>query len=128
MCILFVDQPVARLLAEYEPAALWNRGIDAPATRWGLATIALLLTGWVAVAAFGDADVDIVTDPAFAKYTLAFVPADFASILFLDGATKNEYLAEFMGGECKFRHQFPNEAGDAQYTDNVLVIDAAVIN
>ena len=37
-----------------------------------------------------------------------------------------EYLGEFMGGEAKFRHQFPNENGDAEYTDNCLVIDAAV--
>ena len=37
-----------------------------------------------------------------------------------------EYLSEFMGGEAKFRFQFKNEAGDAQYTDNgVYVIDAA---
>jgi len=34
VCILFVDQPVARLLAEYEPAAVWNRGIDA--LEWGV--------------------------------------------------------------------------------------------
>jgi hypothetical protein len=37
-----------------------------------------------------------------------------------------EYLGEFMGGEMKFRFQFKNLAGDAQYTDNgVMVIDAA---
>lgn len=36
-----------------------------------------------------------------------------------------EYLGEFMGGERKFRFQFPNESGDKEYTDNVLVIDAA---
>lgn len=36
-----------------------------------------------------------------------------------------EYLGEFMGGERKFRFQFPNENGDKEYTDNVLVIDAA---
>lgn len=36
-----------------------------------------------------------------------------------------EYLGEFMGGERKFRFQFPNEAGDKEYTDNVLCIDAA---
>jgi len=35
-----------------------------------------------------------------------------------------EYLGEFMGGEAKFRFKFPNEAGDKQPTDNVLVIDA----
>ncbi|MFN0246738.1 MAG: phosphatase PAP2 family protein [Kofleriaceae bacterium] len=41
VCILFVDQPVARRLAEYEPAAFWGRGIDAlewavglPVFRW----------------------------------------------------------------------------------------------
>ncbi len=28
VCILFVDQPVARVIAEYEPAAFWDRGID----------------------------------------------------------------------------------------------------
>lgn len=33
-CILFVDQPVARLLAQYEPATFWNRGIDA--LEWGV--------------------------------------------------------------------------------------------
>lgn len=38
-----------------------------------------------------------------------------------------EYLGEFMGGEAKFRFQFPNENGDLEYTDNgVYVIDAAV--
>ena len=36
-----------------------------------------------------------------------------------------EYLGEFMGAERKFRFQFPNEAGDKEFTDNVLVIDAA---
>lgn len=36
-----------------------------------------------------------------------------------------EYFGEFMGGERKFRFQFPNEAGDKEFTDNVLVIDAA---
>lgn len=36
-----------------------------------------------------------------------------------------EYLGEFMGGERKFRFQFPNEAGDKEFTDNVLAIDAA---
>lgn len=37
-----------------------------------------------------------------------------------------EYLGEFMGGEAKFRFQFPNENGDLEYTDNgVYVIDAA---
>ena len=36
-----------------------------------------------------------------------------------------EYLGEFMGGERKFRFSFPNEAGDKEPTDNVLVIDAA---
>ncbi|MGE0402535.1 MAG: phosphatase PAP2 family protein [Kofleriaceae bacterium] len=34
VCILFVDQPVARLIAEYEPAAFWNRGIDL--LEWGV--------------------------------------------------------------------------------------------
>jgi len=38
-----------------------------------------------------------------------------------------EYLAEFMGGEAKFRFKYPNTAGDAEATDNgVMVIDAAV--
>jgi hypothetical protein len=37
-----------------------------------------------------------------------------------------EYFAEFMGGEAKFRFSFPNENGDAEPTDNgVLVVDAA---
>lgn len=37
-----------------------------------------------------------------------------------------EYLGEFMGGEAKFRFQFPNENGDLEYTDNgVYRIDAA---
>lgn len=36
-----------------------------------------------------------------------------------------EYLGEFMGGEAKFRFSFPNENGDKEPTDNVLVIDAA---
>jgi hypothetical protein len=37
-----------------------------------------------------------------------------------------EYLGEFMGGEAKFRFQFPNENGDMEYTDNgVYRIDAA---
>lgn len=36
-----------------------------------------------------------------------------------------EYLGEFMGGEMKFRFQFPNANGDAEYTDNgVFVIDS----
>lgn len=35
-----------------------------------------------------------------------------------------EYLGEFMGGEAKFRFKFPNQAGDKEPTDNVLVIDA----
>lgn len=36
-----------------------------------------------------------------------------------------EYLGEFMGGEAKFRHNFPNENGDSEPTDNgVMVIDA----
>lgn len=35
-----------------------------------------------------------------------------------------EYLAEFMGGEAKFRFKFPNAEGNKQPTDNVLVIDA----
>lgn len=39
-----------------------------------------------------------------------------------------EYLGEFMGGEAKFRFKFPNESGDAEPTDNILVIDAAVPN
>ncbi len=39
-----------------------------------------------------------------------------------------EYLAEFMGGEAKFRFSFPNEAGDAEPTDNCMVIDCAVAN
>jgi hypothetical protein len=37
-----------------------------------------------------------------------------------------EYLAEFMGGESKFRFKYPNAAGDAETTDHaVMVIDAA---
>jgi len=37
-----------------------------------------------------------------------------------------EYLGEFMGGESKFRFQFPNENGDLEYTDNgIYRIDAA---
>lgn len=37
-----------------------------------------------------------------------------------------EYLCEYMAGEKKFRFTFPNENGDAEPTDNgVLVIDAA---
>lgn len=37
-----------------------------------------------------------------------------------------EYLAEFMGGEAKFRFKFPNANGDAEPTDNgIYVIDAA---
>ncbi len=37
-----------------------------------------------------------------------------------------EYLGEFMGGETKFRFKFPNEAGDAEPTDNgIYAIDAA---
>lgn len=39
-----------------------------------------------------------------------------------------EYLCEYMGGEAKFRFSYPNEAGDAEPTDNCMVIDAAVIN
>lgn len=35
-----------------------------------------------------------------------------------------EYLGEFMGGETKFRFRFPNSAGDKQYTDNCIAIDA----
>lgn len=36
-----------------------------------------------------------------------------------------EYLAEFMGGEAKFRFRFPNANGDAEYTDNgIFVIDS----
>jgi N4-gp56 family major capsid protein len=39
-----------------------------------------------------------------------------------------EYLGEFMGGEAKFRFQFPNENGDLEYTDNgVYAIDAAAV-
>jgi N4-gp56 family major capsid protein len=39
-----------------------------------------------------------------------------------------EYLGEFMGGEAKFRFQFPNENGDLEYTDNgVYAIDAAAL-
>lgn len=39
-----------------------------------------------------------------------------------------EYLGEFMGGEMKFRFQFPNENGDLEYTDNgVYAIDAAAL-
>ena len=34
VCILFVDQPVARLISEYEPAGFWNRGIDS--LEWGV--------------------------------------------------------------------------------------------
>jgi hypothetical protein len=37
-----------------------------------------------------------------------------------------EYLCEFMGGEAKFRASYPNEAGDAEPTDNCMVIDCAV--
>lgn len=37
-----------------------------------------------------------------------------------------EYIGEFMGGEAKFRFKFPNTNGDAEPTDNILVIDAAV--
>lgn len=37
-----------------------------------------------------------------------------------------EYLGEYMGGEMKFRFKFPNENGDAEPTDNILVVDAAV--
>jgi hypothetical protein len=33
-----------------------------------------------------------------------------------------------MGGEAKFRHSFPNESGDAEPTDNCLVIDCTVAN
>lgn len=37
-----------------------------------------------------------------------------------------EYLGEFMGGEAKFRFNFPNSAGAAEPTDNgIYVIDAA---
>lgn len=39
-----------------------------------------------------------------------------------------EYLGEYMGGECKFRHSFPNESGDAEATDNCMVVDCAVAN
>lgn len=40
-----------------------------------------------------------------------------------------EYLGEFMGGECKFRFKFTNTAGDAEATDNgVMVIDAVSAN
>lgn len=39
-----------------------------------------------------------------------------------------EYLAEFMGGEAKFRFQMPNTNGDKEYTDHgVYVIDAAAV-
>lgn len=34
VCILVVDQPVARLLAEYEPARAWDRGIEL--LEWGV--------------------------------------------------------------------------------------------
>lgn len=34
VCILVVDQPVARLLAEYEPARVWDRGIEL--LEWGV--------------------------------------------------------------------------------------------
>lgn len=39
-----------------------------------------------------------------------------------------EYLGEFMGGEAKFRFKFPNTSGDAEPTDNILVIDSAVLD
>jgi len=43
-----------------------------------------------------------------------------------DAGLKYEYIGQFMGGEAKFRFQFPNENGDSEYTDNgVFVIDAA---
>ena len=36
-----------------------------------------------------------------------------------------EYIGEFMGGEAKFRFKYPNENGDAEPTDNgVMVIDS----
>jgi membrane-associated phospholipid phosphatase len=56
VCILFIDQPVARLIAEYEPAAFWNRGIDwlewgvgLPVFRW-LSGVVLVLGMIVTVA------------------------------------------------------------------------------
>lgn len=56
VCIAFVDQPVARLLAQYEPAPLWNRGIELlewgvglPVFRW-LSGVALVL-GMIATVA-----------------------------------------------------------------------------
>jgi membrane-associated phospholipid phosphatase len=55
VCILFVDQPVARLIADYEPASFWNRGIDylewgvgLPIFRW-LSGVILVLGMIVAV-------------------------------------------------------------------------------
>jgi hypothetical protein len=46
---------------------------------------------------------------------------------FYDAGTKVEYIGRLLAGERKFRFRFPNENGDAEPTDNgVLVIDAAV--
>ena len=46
---------------------------------------------------------------------------------FYDAGTKVEYIGRLLAGERKFRFKFPNENGDAEPTDNgVLVIDAAV--
>mgnify|MGYP003440256871 FL=1 len=42
-----------------------------------------------------------------------------------NGGRNFEYLGEYMAGEAKFRFSFPNESGDKEPTDNVLVIDAA---
>lgn len=44
-----------------------------------------------------------------------------------DAGTKMEYIGRLLAGEKKFRFQYPNENGDAEYTDNAaLAIDAAV--
>jgi membrane-associated phospholipid phosphatase len=55
VCILFVDQVVARWIAQYEPAAFWNRGIEMlewgvglPVFRW-LSGVLLVLGMIVAV-------------------------------------------------------------------------------
>ena len=44
---------------------------------------------------FTDADVDIITDPLYATYTLKFDPIDFLGLTFPDGASVNNYLGEF---------------------------------
>ena len=52
---------------------------------------------------------------------------DIAAIIevLTNGNRNYEYLGEYMAGEAKFRHSFPNASGDKEPTDNVLVIDAA---